>query len=82
MKSLEVSEVRKDLFELINQVAYQHERITVRRRGKPVMVMVPVEDAALLERLEDAHDLKLVKASLAEAGENISLADVKRELGL
>ena len=82
MKSLEVSEVRKDLFELINQVAYQHERITVRRRGKPVMVMVSVEDADLLERLENAHDVTLAKASFAEVGANISLADVKKEMGL
>ena len=82
MKSLEISQVRKELFELSNQVAYQHERITVRRRGKPIMVMVPIEDAALLESLEDRYDLNLAHASLTELGENISLEKLKKDLGL
>ena len=48
---LSVAEARRDLSETLNRVAYRGERIQLQRHGKTVAVLVPVEDAELLERL-------------------------------
>lgn len=60
MAELSVAEARRDLSEALNRVAYRGERIQIQRRGKTVAVLVPVEDAALLERLSvPGEDLQL-----------------------
>jgi prevent-host-death family protein len=67
-----ISEVaaRTTFSDLINRVAYGRERIVVTRRGHEVVAVVPVEDVALLELLEDEFDLTDARAALAERGEN------------
>jgi prevent-host-death family protein len=47
MESVGVAEAKARLSELLGRVAHRGERILVRRRGKPVAVLVPVEDVAL-----------------------------------
>jgi prevent-host-death family protein len=44
-----VTQARDELADLINRVAYGHERIILTRHSKPVACIVPPED---LERLE------------------------------
>jgi prevent-host-death family protein len=44
-----VTQARDELAELINRVAYGHERIILTRHSKPVACLVPPED---LQRLE------------------------------
>jgi prevent-host-death family protein len=44
-----VTRARDELADLINRVAYGHERIVLTRHSKPVACLVPPED---LERLE------------------------------
>jgi prevent-host-death family protein len=67
-----ISEVaaRTTFSDLINRVAYGRERIVVTRRGHEVVAVVPVEDVALLELLEDEFDLTEARAALADRGEN------------
>ena len=62
-----ISEVaaRATFADLINRVAYGRERIMVTRRGHEVVAVVPAEDVALLELLEDEFDLSAARASLA-----------------
>ena len=70
----------------LNRVASKRERIIVRRNGKNVAAIVPMEDLAALEKLEDRRDLRAAKKALAEAkkkGEKpIPWAKAKKELGL
>jgi prevent-host-death family protein len=66
MTKLPASQVRKDFAEALNKVAYQHERIVLHRRGKDVAVLVPLEDLALLEALEDQHDIEAADQALAD----------------
>lgn len=47
-------ELRLGVGELINRVKYRGERITVTRRGKPVMALVPIEDLELLDNAQAA----------------------------
>lgn len=65
-KPLSVSEARDKLAEVIEQVQYGGERVTISRRGKPVAVVVSVADAAWLEAMEDQIDVKLALEAKAE----------------
>lgn len=47
-----VTQAREELAELINRVAYGHERIILTRHSKPVACIVPPEDLAELEERE------------------------------
>ena len=63
---LSVAEARRDLSETLNRVAYRGERVKIQRRGKTVAVLVPVEDAALLERLSEPGFDRAVLDSLQD----------------
>lgn len=65
-KLMSVSEARDKLADVIGQVQYGGERVTIARRGKPVAVVVSVEDAAWLEAMEDRIDVALAREALAE----------------
>lgn len=45
-----VTRAREELADLINRVAYGHERIVLTRHSKPVACIVPPEDLAQLEQ--------------------------------
>lgn len=76
-----VAEIRDNLADALNRVAYQGERIVLERRGKGVAVLVSMDDLALLEHYEDQFDIVEVKKALAEAG-SIPLEDIERRLGM
>lgn len=65
-KALSVSEARDTLAEVIGQVQFGGERVTIVKRGKPVAVVVSVEDAAWLEAMEDKIDIALAREAKAE----------------
>jgi prevent-host-death family protein len=77
-----VAEIRNQMADALNRVAYQGERIVLERHGKGVAAIVSMEDLALLEELEDRRDLEEARKSLGEKGKNVPLAEVKRRLGL
>jgi len=81
MKTLEASTLRQGISDALNTVAYTGERISIRRHGKPVAVLVSVEDAAMLEAIEDRLDVAEAKKALKEKG-SIPWAEVKKQLGL
>jgi prevent-host-death family protein len=86
MTRLNVSKAREEFPEVVNRAAYGKERTIVSRRGKDLAAVIPIEDLRLLERLAeeemDRIDLEAAHAALAEPGENISLEQLKKELGL
>lgn len=49
---LSVSEARDTLSELVNRVAYQGERVVLRRHGKAVAVLVSPTDLSRLAELD------------------------------
>ncbi len=65
-RSLTVSEARDRLADVIGQVQFGGERVTISKRGKPVAVVVSVEDAAFLDEMEDRALAELAMARLAE----------------
>ena len=78
---MKVADIRNNLADAINRVAYAGERIILERRGKGVAALVSVEDLELLQRLEDESDIKAARRALKEKG-RISLDDLKKKYGL
>ena len=81
MKTLEASQLRQGISDAMNTVAYTGQRISIRRHGKLVAVLVSVEDAAMLEAMEDRFDVAAAKKALKEKG-SIPWPEVKKRLGL
>jgi prevent-host-death family protein len=84
LATVELTEARAQLAELFNRAAYGKERIALRRHGKALVALVPIEDARFLEELEDRIDLEKARAALseAEAQDDLPWERVKGELGL
>jgi prevent-host-death family protein len=82
MTKISTAEARNEFAEVINRASFGKERFVLTRRGKELAAIVPVEDLALLEKLEDQMDIEAAKAALAESDERVSYQDLRRELGL
>jgi prevent-host-death family protein len=84
MKQVSTVEARAQFSEIINRAAFGKERVTLTRRGKAIVAVVPIEDMKLLEALEDKIDLEEARAALAEAKKKgiVSWDKVKAELGI
>ena len=79
---LTLCEVEENLEDTLKRIATELKRVIVHHEGKDIAVLVPIEDLALLEEIEDRLDVEAAKTALAEEGENISLTALKAELGL
>ena len=86
MVQVGIKEIRDNLADALNKVAYAGERVVLARRGKGVAALVSMEDLELLEKLEDEADVRDAKRALAEMkrkGEKpIPLAVIKKRLGM
>ena len=83
MTTLSIAAARNNLADAINRVSYGGERLVFARRGKPVAALVSAEDLDLLQRLEDAEDVRTAARVLKEYDRNsaafTTLGDYKRE---
>ena len=66
MAEINTIEARANFSELVNRAAYGKERVVLTRRGKPVAVVVPLDDLELLEHLEDEGDAQAGEAALEQ----------------
>jgi prevent-host-death family protein len=84
MKQVSTVDARAQFSEIINRAAFGKERVTLTRRGKEIVAVVPIEDMKLLEALEDKIDLEEARAALAEAKKKgtVTWEKVKTELGI
>ncbi len=84
MDSVNTTEAREKLADVINRVAYAKDRVRITRRGKQVAAVVPIEDLELLEHMEDQIDIREAKKALTEARKHgtIPWDEVKKDLGL
>jgi len=75
---------RKNFSDLINRVAYGKDRVVLTRRNKPLAAVVPIEDIALIEEIEDREDLKAARAAMRDIRRNgtVPWTRIKKELGL
>lgn len=82
MTRMPATEARNRFSGIVNDVAFRGERVILQRHGKDIAAVVPVEDLALLEALEDKIDLDVARKALAEKEPSVAWVKFKRELGL
>ncbi len=82
--SIDISVARDSMSDTLNRVSYSKERIVIRRHGKDLAALVPIEDLRFLEELEDRMDLEEARVALAETEKEgtIPWEEVKKDLGL
>jgi prevent-host-death family protein len=78
---MNVVDIRNNLADAINRVAYAGDRILLERRGKGVAALVSVEDLALLEEMENQADIRAAKKALKEKG-GVTLEEYRKKRGL
>jgi len=83
MATVTAKQLKDSPAEVLGRVQYGHERILVTRHGKEVAAMVSIEDARLLESLEEFLDVHDALAAIEEAEREgtISLAKLRSILG-
>ena len=83
MVRLTATEARAHFADTLNRVSYRGERIVVYRRGgKDVAAVVPMDDLALLQTLEDRLDREAIRKALAGPGKRVSYRAFRKTLGL
>lgn len=84
MKPISTADARKNMAELVNRAAYGGERFVVTRHGKELAAIVPVGDAAVLERVRallEKRDYEAAMEAVAELG-TVPWEEVRRDLDL
>lgn len=79
MTTLSITEARENFPELLRRVAADKERIILTRDGEELVAVIPIEDLALVEALEERADIEDAREALREAREKrpTSPADLK-----
>lgn len=75
---------REELADAINRAAFGNERVLLRRRGRAIAAVVPINDLRLLEALENRIDLVDARDALAQANKKgaRALDVILKELGV
>ena len=82
MLSVAMKDARGELAELLNKVAYAHERIAITRHKKNVAYLVGEEDMRLLRFIEDKIDRAAALEAMKEGGDNIAFENLMKDAGL
>lgn len=86
METLPLATVKAKLSEVVDRVEREQDRVTITRNGRPVAMIVGMDDIEGLEEtleiLSDKRLMRKIRAGLAaaEKGDTISLEDVKKRL--
>ena len=87
-KNISLKQLRPKLPKVISEIDSKMDRFIITKRGKPVALMMSIDDyEGLIETLDILSDKKLMKRiKAAEAdiknGDLTSLEEVERELGI
>jgi prevent-host-death family protein len=80
------ADLRSNCTDTVNRVAYGHERVVLRRRGKAIAAVVPLEDLERLEKMEDAEDNQaanlMARAVKSGKVKTIAISALKTDLDL
>ena len=80
--TISTADARKNLADLVNQVAYGNAPVVLTRRGQEVAALVSIDEFRLLQQIEDHIDIEDARNALAEPGDNIPAQEVWKRLGL
>ena len=82
MLTVAMKDARGELAELLNKVAYAHERVAITRHRKNVAYLVCEEDMKLIRFIEDKIDRTAAIEAMNEGGDNIAFDDLMKDVGL
>lgn len=84
MTSMPITAARDELAEVVNRVAYSKERVCLTRHGKDVACVVSMEEARLLDLIEERLDVVDALEALKELEEQgpVSWETLKGDLGI
>lgn len=83
MLTVTATRLKNVIGELLNQVQFRGERVTLMRKGKPAAAIISIDDLRLLEELEDRLDVQEIERILADkSDELVPLGQAERELDL
>jgi len=68
-QEIPVTQARAEFADLVNRVVYGSERIVVTRHGKAIAALVPAEDLARLELLDQAEAGTVIRLGSDPGGE-------------
>ena len=86
METLPLAAVKAKLSEVVDRVEREQDRVTITRNGRPVAMIVAIDDIEGLEEtleiLSDKNLTRKIRAGMTavEKGDTIPLEDVKRRL--
>jgi len=63
---ISIGQIKRDISELVNRVAFGRERIILTSRGKPKAALVSLEDYARLQQAESGGSTRIAWLSQAE----------------
>jgi len=77
-------DLRDRLSEIVGRCAYGGDRFVVKRHGKPLAAIVPIEDMYVAQYVEDHLDSQEYQRALAEGEleKTRPWSEIKAELGL
>ncbi len=67
-KSVSATAARQSFAESLNRAAYGGERVVIRRHGKEIAAVIPIEDLRLIEDVEDKEDARRARLARKEKG--------------
>lgn len=84
MSSINSSNLRAHLTDVLDDVQWKHKRVIVTSKGKKRAAIVSIDDLMLLKELEDRIDLEDARKALKDVKKNGSLSsdELKKELDL
>lgn len=86
METLPLTAVKAKLSEVIDRVEREQDRVTITRNGRPVAMIVAMDDIEGLEEtleiLSDKRLMRKIRAGMAavDKGDTIPLEDLKKRL--
>jgi antitoxin YefM len=86
METLPLATVKAKLSEVVDRVEREQDRVTITRNGRPVAMIVGMDDIEGLEEtleiLSDKRLMRKIRAGMAavEKGDTIPIEDLKKRL--
>lgn len=70
-RTIGMAEAKSKLSDLVGQVAYGNQRFILERRGRPVAVLISLEEYQRLQELEQAHHRQPLSPELRQRQEEL-----------
>ena len=82
MTTVTITNAKQCLGDLVEHARLRDEATVITKSGKEAAVLIPLSLWKILQDLEDSADLREARKVRKEAGEDATLQQVKKDLGL